>query len=340
MASESSSIVAFVLRAVVPYPDPLRRRRIRRAARSLISGGPWPGDGAQPLDIVELSLLRLLWLQRATHRAARWRSPDATALLARASIETCIAGLYWLYGDDKVDRMRGQNAKSFQRLLSFIADDDLITPRLISDVADTIGAPAELPTVRRMAEVVSEKTGQSFATDVYHRLYVPLSTFFSHPSAPALLRHVNSRDRRTDAPMHVWSPRTAAHTSDACLARLALAVAERTGRQEAPFMDYGNAHMRRSITPLAAMSGRAALTSVRWSKVVRAGRSLIALRRYYDSGEGARADYAARKARTTEAIREMLSVLDNGVPQQQRELVIEHFAELLARGDSQEHESK
>lgn len=285
-------------------------------------------------------LLRLLWLQRETHRAARARSPDAAALLARASIETCIAGLYWLYGEDKVDRMRGQNAKSFQRLLSFIADDDLITPRLIRDVADAIGSPAELPTVREMAEVVAEKTGQPFATDVYHRLYVPLSTFFPHPSAPALLRHVDSRDRLTDTPTGVWSARMAAHTSDACLARLALAVARHAGSREDQFADYANAHMRRSITPLAAMSGRAALSSVSWSKIVPATRSLIALRRYYDSGEATREDYAARKARTKQALDEMLSVLDNGAPQEQRELILEHFAELLARGDSLVGESK
>jgi hypothetical protein len=166
MASESSSTVRFLLLALLPYPDPLRRRRIRTAARALIRGSVWPGDSAQPLDIVELMLLRLLWLQCETHRAARARSPDAAALLARASIETCIAGLYWLYGEDKVDRMRGQNAKSFQRLLSFIVDDDLITPRLIRDVADAIGSPAELPTVREMAEVVAEKTGQPFAMSI------------------------------------------------------------------------------------------------------------------------------------------------------------------------------
>jgi hypothetical protein len=88
------------------------------------------------------------------------------------------------------------------------------------------------------------------------------------------------------------------------------------------------------------MSGRAALSSVSWSKIVRATRSLIALRRCYASGEATREDYAARKARTKQALDEMLSVLDNGAPQEQRELILEHFAELLARGDSLVGESK
>jgi hypothetical protein len=283
------------------------------------------------LDIAQLALLRLLWLQRETRRAALLREAEAAALLARASVETCIAGLYWLYSEDRVTRMRGHNAKSFQRLLSYVADGDLIGTSLLDDVAASIGPPAELPTLREMAHVVAAKTGKPFATDIYDRLYVPLSTFFPHPTGLAMLRHVRSDDALDDVPMRVWPSRSAAHTADACMARLALAIAEHTQCSDKPFVGYASAHMSRSVAPVAAMAGRHAIRSLRWTRIGGALRSLIALRRYYDTGQAARDKYPERKARTRSAISEVLEVLDSGVPAPQRDLILDHFAEALAK---------
>jgi hypothetical protein len=209
------SLARFLLRAAVPYPDPLRRRRIRNAARRLITCEPWPGDDATTLDIAQLALLRALWLQKQTRSSARTRDSEATALLARGAIETCISGLYWLYGDDPVARMSGSNAKSFRRFFSYLADGDPITPALIGDVSAAIGTPRDLPTLGSMADVVAVKTGHAFAKDLYDRFYIPLSTLFAHASGLALLRHVAPNDQLEDEPTGVWTRRSAAHVADA-----------------------------------------------------------------------------------------------------------------------------
>jgi len=329
-----ASLARLLLRSVLPYPDPLRRRRMRQAARGLITCTRWPGDNATPEDIAQLALLRLLWLQRQTRRAGRWRQVEATALLARACIETCLAGLYWLYGDSQAERMGGNNAKSFRRLMSYIADGDPISPALVNEVAATFGTATDLPSLLDMANVVAAKTNESFATDVYHRLYIPLSTFFPHSSGPALLLHVKPDDHLDERPMRVWTVRSALHTSDACMARLALALAERKQSAGAPFVQYANAHMSRSITPVFVMTGRSMIRNVRLSKVPGAYRSLIALRRYYDTGQAARDAYPQRKARTKDALDEALQVLDNNVQKQQRDLILDHFAEVLTQSKS------
>jgi hypothetical protein len=106
-------------------------------------------------------------------------------------IETCIAGLYWLQSDDAVIRLSGGNAKALQRFLGYIGDSDPITtPDVIDDLTSAFGNRRDLPTLRSMAEAVAAATGEPFALDLYTRMYVPLSTFFSHPTGLALLRHV------------------------------------------------------------------------------------------------------------------------------------------------------
>jgi hypothetical protein len=329
-----ASIAWLLLRSSLPYPDPLRRRRIRKAARSLITRTQWPGDNATPEDVADLALLRLLWLQRQARRASRVRQIEATALLARACIETCIAGLFWLYADDPIARMHGNNARSFRRMMAYIADDDLISPGLVEDVANSFGGRTDLPRLLDMAEIVAAKTEESFATDVYFRLYVPLSTLFAHPSGLALLRHVKPDDQLAEGPMRVWTIRSALHTSDACMARLALAIAERRHCAGAPFVRYANAHIHRSITPVFVMTSRSIVRGLRWSKAPGAYRSVVALRRYYDTGQAARDALPERKARTKDAFDEVLKLLGADIPEQQRDLVLDHFAEALAQSKS------
>ena len=329
-----ASLASLLLRSVLPYPDPLRRRRIRHAARGLITCTRWPGDDATPEDIAQLALLRLLWLQSQTRKAGRWRQAEATALLARACIETCLAGLYLLYGEGGTERMGANNAKSFRRLMSYIADGDPISHTLVDQVAASFGTGTDLPRLVDMANVVAAKTNESFATDAYHRLYVPLSTFFAHASGPALLRHVAPGERLDETPMRVWTARSALHTSDACMARLALALAERKEITGAPFVQYANAHISRSITPVFVMTGRSMIRSVRWAKMPDAYRSLSALRRYYDTDQAVGDPYPERKARTKKALDQVLQILGDDVPKQQRDLILDHFAEELTQSKS------
>ena len=330
MATNEPSPGWALLRSALPYPDPLRRRRIQKAARELITCMPWPGHDATSLDIIQLALLRMLWLQRETRRAARHRQTDAACLLARASAETCLAGLYWLHSDDEVARMRGDNAKSFHRLLSQIADGDPIPPGLIDDIAAEIGPPMELPKLRRMADVVMSKTKKKFAGDIYERFYVPLSMFVSHPTAAALLRHVGSHDQINDTPKRIWTTSSARHMADACMAVLAIGIAEQAHRPSAQFARYADAHMSRTLTPLAVISGRGAIGFLRPSKILRALPLMIELRRYYVSDEAARHTYPERKARMKQSLADIVEALGGGaVPHSQ--LIVDHFADSLAQ---------
>jgi hypothetical protein len=303
---------------------------MRRAARALITTEPWPEDDATPHDITQLALLRLLWLQRLTHRAARWRQTEAVALLARASAETCLVGLYWLYGEDEPARMRGHNAKTFRRLFVPIANGNPITPDLIDRVAATVGSPAELPTLRTMAEVIAEKTGQGFAMDIYDRVFVPLSTLSAHTTGWALLRHVGSENKLEDTPMPVWTRQSALHAVDACTAGLALAIAARAGMPEASFVEYADAHMSHTTSPVAVMGAIAVIRGMHWSKLPQALREFSELRRYYDSGEAAQDPLPEREARTERALDELLRIVSVDASPQ-RQLLLEHFAELTAR---------
>ena len=75
------------LRGALPYPDLVARWRVRRRAAKLITLDQWPGEGATGMDAAQLSLLRMLWLQRLTRSAVGERRFDDAALLARAGLD-------------------------------------------------------------------------------------------------------------------------------------------------------------------------------------------------------------------------------------------------------------
>ncbi|HEV3172051.1 MAG TPA: hypothetical protein VGZ32_16990, partial [Actinocrinis sp.] len=59
------ALLSPVLRGLLPYPDPARRRRVRRAASRLVVYEPWSADDAtMGRDAAQLALLRILWLQK------------------------------------------------------------------------------------------------------------------------------------------------------------------------------------------------------------------------------------------------------------------------------------
>ena len=84
--------------SALPVPDLPSRLKVRRAARDLARGCyPWPGMEASGADVARLALLRLLYLQQATHRAVRSHQDEAATMLTRVMIETYISGMYCLY---------------------------------------------------------------------------------------------------------------------------------------------------------------------------------------------------------------------------------------------------
>ena len=237
----------------LPYPDPSRRRRMRRSARSLVTCSPWPGERASSAEIAQLALLRLLRLQREAHRSEALRAFEALLLLSRAAVETCIAGLYWLDSEDAGDQLTGANARSVKRVLRFLAQVLSVPKETLEDAARLIGEPHEAPDFRRMSDVLTQKTGLELTTHFYDQLYVPLSEIFAHPTGVNLLRHVRSDERLTDIPDRWWTRRSALHTIDVCTAYLAMAIAKDADKSTAPFADYAIAHANRMFSPVVTM---------------------------------------------------------------------------------------
>lgn len=296
-----------LLRPYLPYADPLRRCRARRQARALVACEPWPQEDATALDIAQLLLLRLLWLQRATRRALSGRQHDAAALLVRAAVETCIAGHYWLCDDSDVELMRAHNARSLRRLLSPFADGDPISPALIDGVAATIASStAQPPPLSEMARIVARDSDHTLVTDLYERLYIPLSTVYAHPTGASLERHATRKLKLSERPAHGWTARSMCHAVDTCMAALALALAQRAGADQTKLVSYANAHMSRTAPPIVAISGRAILGGLRPTRLLSALRSMRGLLRYYDSGEAARDPEPLRKQRTEQFYSELL----------------------------------
>jgi hypothetical protein len=67
--------VRIVALAMLPVPDLVTRIRVRRTARRLVACDPWPGMDATGEDAAQLTLHRVLWLQRQTRRAVGSSSP-------------------------------------------------------------------------------------------------------------------------------------------------------------------------------------------------------------------------------------------------------------------------
>jgi hypothetical protein len=90
-------------RLLRPPTGPFRPHLARLVARE-----PWPQDEATAtgLDFAQFAMLRLLFLQRDTRRAVRTRQREATGLLARTSMETCILGLWCLHKPDAASKLR------------------------------------------------------------------------------------------------------------------------------------------------------------------------------------------------------------------------------------------
>lgn len=339
IAEESSTGVAILLTGALPYPDSRRRRAARRAAGKLVDCGPWPGDDATPIEIAQLALLRLLHLQREVHRCTR-QQREAVALLARAAVETAITGLYWIYGEQDIQSARSENARSFRRLMAPLADGEPIGQEMIEEVAATIGAGKGLPSLRDMAEVVSERSGRTTALDLYHRVYIPLSTFVAHPSGMALLRHTAAEGGLSEAPSSAWSTRAARHAADACMALLALELAEQQEQPAAVLIRYADAHMRRTITPIAIVLATATRQHLQPRRLASGLRPMAELWRYYRSGRAALDPYPEREARFNELLLAILVAL-GGEGSASEEAIARYFAtDLASSADTQDSEHK
>ena len=313
--------------ALLPYPDIRRRRRIHRAARALVAPGPWPGDAASGVDAAQLALLHVLWLQRQTRRAVRRRSHDAAALTARVTLETCFLGVYCLHADDAVKKLAGRDITAIPQLLAYIADDDFISKETIKASAEALGDGGPDIKVRRTVEWLAREHGRGDLLSLYQRYYAPLSHFYVHPSASTLLRHVGKGGEVRLRPGRLWARRSPARLADACTGYLAAALAGKTGVSPDEFMNYAEAHIARTLTPVAITAVKG-LGQFDWRKLPTLF-SLVADLRRYTHNVAKDDDRTARETRIRRDFDKAVRLLDLDVPDAAFQPVINHFVTLL-----------
>jgi hypothetical protein len=288
--------------------------------------------------VAELSLLRALWLQREVHRALRWRQREAATLLARSAVENCILGLYCLRAEQPLQELRGENAHQAARMFEYLKDvglvNDVIVDCLRAEAAQQ-DVGRRLPPLIAMARQVSEVSTDSLTTDLYKRLYIPLSTLFTHANGLALLRHVPKKHVKIK-PAYPWAKRSAARTADACVGVLAAEIAGPTHVAFGYLRKYGLDHSRRVVPPLPAMVGRQAATTLKLRLVPRLLRQIVVGYMYFRSSEGAAASHEARVAHLRHTMEEVIANFGLDMSDTAQNCIMDQLILILARPTSAE----
>lgn len=328
-------IARTVLRGVLPYPDLVRRARVRGRARDLATREPWPQDetAATAADYAQLALLRLLQLQHETHRAVLTRQRESSALLARTAMETCILGLWCLHDPEAVTKLRAAHIKSAPTLLSFLSSTGLIPDALIRQAAQALGQPGKLPDLRSMAAMIDANTGATLAIHLYDQAYRPASQYFTHATSSALLRHVDPKRRRTIRPMKSWVRRAPVRLADACVGLLAGAVANQLDAPAKLFAQYAEAHASRVLPPALATIGKGLTSRLGLAGLMRTVSEALTMRTdLSDAGPDLSPD--EREARLRDMYDILLTRLDLDLPPESIQPIIDHFvAKALAEWD-------
>jgi hypothetical protein len=239
-----------MIRLNIASLDPLRRRRVRAAAMRLVPAKAWAASDATADEIARVALLRVLFLQRDTRRAASHGEGEATALLARASMEAAISGLFCIHVPGAEKLFEGEMAKRANKLL-----------RGVSEGADMAGAfdeafaqigSGKLPTVAGMVEQIEANGGGAGVGSLHANFYDQVSSLYVHGGPLGLIRHVHPKTGKTrERPYSVWSRRSAKHMSDAMVGLLAAAIAGNDHPDSELFREYEAAHFGVTWTPLA-----------------------------------------------------------------------------------------
>ncbi len=305
---------AFV-RAMIVGHDPGRRRTVRAAATSLLPKTLPDGD-LSGIQLAQLALARLLWLQVEVRRAARWRQHEAAVLLSRASIETAIAGFYCLKIPDAPQNFRGQTGRNIEALLG-----DLVSSEFGFDLHSLLRqefGQDSAPLPGAMANALADTELGPGVTHLYRHFYAPLSAVYVHASPMSLMRQTRVRSSRLRTkPFALWSRRSAVHTSDAMMGALAGQLARELQRTATPFDEYYSDHWRLVLAPLFFMARVVILGRVHPARIPRLVRLVTQMRRQNTEGT----------AFAPEQVDDLINALSNviGKPTDATRPLVEHL---------------
>jgi hypothetical protein len=303
------------LMGMLPYPDLLRRQRVRRKARRLVTCKHWPGDDATGMEAAQLALLRLLWLQRITRNAVTERRGEDAALMARTALETCIVGLYCAYSGDAIAHMSAAQHRASGEAVSYLTDGGLDSRAAIDAAVDALGEVGPDLNIRDLALWLEREQELGIASRLYYEYYVPLSHLFTRSYAFALMRHVQPDGRLRSEPAFPWVRLSAARMADGCMSPLAANIADKSGSAPEPFLRYATAHFDRLITPTLAFTVKGALRSVPRRKVP--ATFLAVLRREQQAERSFREEVPAwQETRISEGFSGFFDPMDAATPEE------------------------
>ncbi len=182
----------------------------------------------------------------------------------------------------------------------YLCEDDDLKTALIDLLVEEVGGSNPLPSVYEMAAEVRNAVDSELTTDLYKRVYTPLSAFFSHANGSVLMRHIKSNGSPRFRPSYPWNRRGPVRTADACFGLLALAVCGRTdeGSQDSEFFArYARAHLTRTLAPLPIMAGRGTRKAINWSRIPAALARIRESARYLHSDQGEKDGWDAQQMR-------------------------------------------
>lgn len=281
------AISKLILLGLVPYADPIRRRRARRSARALVSMQSWPMNDADATarNYAELALLRTLHLQSECRRAVRHRMPESAAALSRISIEVCLFGLYCVYHEDAIEKIKIQNISALRAVLNFLVTVDLISNSFLNDALTALESQKDQLSVYKLAKEIDANWGTSDARQLYSGYYAPLSTLFVHANGLSLIRYVRRNGKPTVRPRFPWIKRSAMHLVDACVALLAVALSEPDSTTRSYLGLYGEAHTKRILTPVSVIASLGVRSSWKLREAAPAIQAILDMRRYANSAQ-------------------------------------------------------
>ena len=263
LAKRFIQVVWPLMRPYVPCYDPFERRRVRRAARTLVTLRRWPGDEATSRDAAQLALLHLLELQHRVRVSSVLRQYEAAALLARTAIDTCIVGIWCLVEPGAVQRLNADAARSLTNLLVPFAKSMLLPADAIRIAVAQIGEPKGLRSPQQQLDEIQKANGPPGARILYELWYRPLSAFFAHGTGGALLRHMGVNDEITDHAHFAWARRSPAHLADVCVGFLSAVFAGPDHPNYALFSKYIDVHDGRSARLIGGIAVSHAVRTVR-----------------------------------------------------------------------------
>ncbi|MBV9450767.1 MAG: hypothetical protein JO345_33240 [Streptosporangiaceae bacterium] len=305
---------------------------MRLAARRLVTLRSWAGMTSSSADAAQLAMFRLLWLQRETHRAVRGRHREAAAMLARASVEGLLLGIYCLRVPDAIAKLHADNLKALGDGLSYIEETDLAPAQVIRECVARLGTPSgSYLSVWSMVTAIDAANENNAARSVYRRLYAPLSNYTVHANGGTLLRHVGRDGKLRRRPSRAWGRRSPARAVDAATGLLAADLAKQAGQPYTKLLAYGDRHYRRTIMPMAVM----AFTGMGGSSQPRRLREAIRLGRqvyiYLWTGPASADSVETRTAFVRERFVRMLGFEgDPDIPADSLDPFIDYLADKLA----------